>query len=59
MNIKKNNQNKIRTSEFIYTIRKKCTSDRYVLVKTTNERDIGIQLTNDLKWYTQAKYAAY
>ena len=56
-NNSKNNLNKNPTTEFIYTIGKQSISDSHTLEKTTNERDLGIQLSNDLKWCDQSKYA--
>ena len=56
--INTNNHNKNSFCEFIYIMGKQSISDRQNLEKTTNELDQSIQLTNDLKLCTQAKYAA-
>jgi hypothetical protein len=41
-----------------YTIFDSSTNTTIPLAKTTQERDLGITITNDIKWHTQAKIAA-
>ena len=57
MHFQKNRKTIIK-EEYGYTIEIKGTIDRHRLEINTNERDLGIQITNDLKWSTQAKTAA-
>ena len=61
MHLKKNNNTK-KTSltqlEFSYTMGTQDSMERHILEITSIERDLGIRLTNNLKWSTHVKYAA-
>ena len=61
MHLKKNNNTK-KTSltplEFSYTMGTQDSIERHILEITSNERDLGIRLTNNLKWSAHEKNAA-
>ena len=61
-NAPKKNNNTKKTSltplEFSYTMGTQDSMERHILEITSIERDLGIRLTNNLKWSTHVKYAA-
>ena len=47
-----------KNKNFEYSIQTNDQNERHSLVETNHEKDLGIHITNDLKWKTQAQHAA-
>ena len=46
------------STDYIYTMRNVKNDSNHTLATTSSERDLGIQITSDLKWHSQCSLAA-